>query len=1206
MAEQGKVISPEGDEYRTPHWALDSTVTLMVDELKKLLAAKNVSNTAQEKLIKRLEAALGNQNKQAQKIADDKKKADKTRADDKERADKSSADDLEDINQDMLNALSDIADQVGSGGAIDPTALENFNRELADAEAISGKVYDGLAFLGKGFVGLASAIGLGMYKAVTGAGETLNELTRTGVGFGDAQGTSIQALGQLSMAGVDASRMLTEFSRVGAVLGVSTFAKLLPQFTDLTKAGLGLGLTLEENAERYAAELETRAKLGILNQVSAMQVQRETMRTMKTQQLYAQALGQTVDELRTFADTLVTDTDIVSGSLLRFNGTVQSQVVAGLKDFGTTMMGLGGAGGSAIAQAMTQAAAGGALGFSQNLAQYTAVLPRLQQTTNKLTNAFQQGTLTQEQSQEIARDFASELGNLSMREKQRIFAMERAGVEGATEMANAVRNFQASAKRMEDLKVDPDSVQKGTNALANILSRISGLFEKLRYDFLDGFGSAMDGANSLGDVFEDIQTGIFKAITDTFGKFDKTLKGADGSIKSLGDKVGSALPDILTKLGGWLETAIRALPAIIKGVVAFSKGIVNVVGFLSSFSGILLGLTVAFVAFVAITKLATLAQAAYQARLSVSGMNFKEGFKKLLGGKTAGGSAGGAAAKNITDGAKGAGAGGKGLMGFGRGFKSMMVAIAQGLKLLGKAAMNPMVWAGLGLLTVAILAIATALRIAAPGIEAFGKLILNVFKGIGEVLKAAGTIIFNIMKGMGAIIKSVLEGIGAIFESIGKVILSVMKGIGAIIMAVGNSIKSVMQGIGAIIMSIGKAIATVFLSIGSAAQMMGSGIKMIFDGIAGSITSFKDFILAIGTLSGTQLLGAAAGITAVGAALAVLGAGGLVSGIARGLGNLFADDPIGQFIELGKVAPGISNMAEEMRNFGGTVDAFVDALEDLDGNFVETQMNIIAEAFKTLEAALNEISWMSLAKLAAFKFIDKITGAKSKAEALTTDDAVTTDDVTAQAGGPQAVITAKAAQKELPDNFKATYSQFKLARNDPETYEKFQELRKTKEEEYMAQGGTRLGAETRAERDALKVYAPQIEKAGAGTFTTPDGTPITFGADKQTVAPQQAQIRTEREKAFDDLARGFQPASTKPVTPTSTQVVTGETSQEFAGGSELGADTLPEPLTQVAGGETERPIKDDATNSELLLALQENNRLLTTHIRVSRNIADQI
>ena len=57
------------------------------------------------------------------------------------------------------------------------------------------------------------------------------------------------------------------------------------------------------------------------------------------------------------------------------------------------------------------------------------------------------------------------MGPLSQGEKERIFAMERAGIEGATAMANAVRNFTASAARMEELNIDPSNVQKGTNAL---------------------------------------------------------------------------------------------------------------------------------------------------------------------------------------------------------------------------------------------------------------------------------------------------------------------------------------------------------------------------------------------------------------------------------------------------------------------------------------------------------------------------------------------------------------------------------------------------------------------------------------------------------------------------------------------------------------------------------------------------------------------
>ena len=105
----------------------------------------------------------------------------------------------------------------------------------------------------------------------------------------------------------------------------------------------------------------------------------ESMRTMKTTQLFSQALGISTDELRSFASSLVTNTNILSGSLLRFSNETQSSMVAGIKEFGIVMKGLGGEGGSAIAEAMTEAAAGGALGFSQNLVGFTAVLPRLQQ-----------------------------------------------------------------------------------------------------------------------------------------------------------------------------------------------------------------------------------------------------------------------------------------------------------------------------------------------------------------------------------------------------------------------------------------------------------------------------------------------------------------------------------------------------------------------------------------------------------------------------------------------------------------------------------------------------------------------------------------------------------------------------------------------------------------------------------------------------------
>ena len=159
-------------------------------------------------------------------------------------------------------------------------------------------------------------------------------------------------------------------------------------------------MTLEESAERFNEELDVRAQLGILRGLTEQQIQKESMRSMQTTQLFAQALGQTTDELRQFANSIVTDTNILSGSLLRFNNQTQSQMVAGLREFGTVMRGLGGEGGAGIAQAMVEASAGGALGFSQSLVSMTAVLPRLQQTTVQLSNAMRDGTLTQENARE--------------------------------------------------------------------------------------------------------------------------------------------------------------------------------------------------------------------------------------------------------------------------------------------------------------------------------------------------------------------------------------------------------------------------------------------------------------------------------------------------------------------------------------------------------------------------------------------------------------------------------------------------------------------------------------------------------------------------------------------------------------------------------------------------------------------------------------
>lgn len=956
------------------------------------------------------------------------------------------------------------------GRARDDKAIGSYNARLAASEKALRSVSGGIQKLGLGAITLASTLAVGFLNAITSAGESLNELRENGVAFGDAQGSTIKALKSLSSVGLGSVDFLKDFSRAAGVLGVNQLANMTAEFDKATASGLELGLRLSENATAFANELQMRARLGILQNVSSAQLRKETVRSQQTTLIFSQALGIAGEDLEAFGDSLATTTNILSSSLLRFNNTTQSAMFAGVKEFGKVMAGLGGKGGESISEAMMEAAAGGALGFSNNLVAMTAVLPRLQQTTVQLTNAMQNGTLTQENAREISQQFAEDLGNLSEGEKQRIFAMERAGVEGATEMANAVRNFQASTKRLEDLKINPDAVQKGTNALNNILDKLSGVFDALRYSFLEGLGS-VDG---LSDAFTEAQKIIVNALSGAFGE-------ATGDVKEFGKSIGERMPALIKKAAEMFAQLITYIPTVIDGFIAVAQGMASFFGFLADHGGKILALGAVILTAVAAVKL-------FSAYLGA-----KEFLALFKGGGGKGAGAG--VQKQIMDGAGNSGKAAGGMKAFGGGFTAMMKGIVSGLKILGKAAMNPMVWAGLGLITVAVLALATALRIAAPAIEAMGKVILSVMQGVGAVIESVG------------------KGIAAIVTAIGSVILKVFEGIGAVIVSVGKAIEAVFNGIGSIIMGIGNAIAGIFTAIGKAAMMAGKGIAFIFEGIAKMGDSFTNFIKEIGELNGGQLIMAAGGIMAVGGALAVLGAGSLAGGIMKGIGDFIGGDVIDQFIQLGAVAPGIVEMADVMSNFGTVIDKFTTALDGIDGDFIAGQMKIIESAFESFGKALDNISFVDLFKLAGLKLFGVTDGsAQLPSQVGAEQDQAVPSTVT-----PTSSPLIKKAGK-LGDNFTANYSQMDFASADPESYEKFQAQRNARESELIAGGTSKQRAELMAEREALKQYAPQIQSSGAGTFKDADGNPIQFDGDGNVINNQPTPATADTQS--QSLASG--------------------------------------------------------------------------------------
>jgi hypothetical protein len=108
-----------------------------------------------------------------------------------------------------------------------------------------------------------------------------------------------------------------------------------------------------------------------------------------------------------------------------------------------------------------------------------------------------------------------------------------------------------------------------------------------------------------------------------------------------------------------------------------------------------------------------------------------------------------------------------------------LTSLSVGLTTFGTAAANPMVWAGIGLLAsfgAALIPLGYALKLAAPGIEAFGNAIKSTFEGIGTIITAAA------------------NGIATIFGSLEKVDVMKLLAIGPALIGIGLGLASLGGG----------------------------------------------------------------------------------------------------------------------------------------------------------------------------------------------------------------------------------------------------------------------------------------------------------------------------------------------------------------------------------------------------------------------------
>jgi len=588
-------------------------------------------------------------------------------------------------------------------------------------------------------------------NSLMGFGDELNSLTAVGAGFTENGTSALQAMSALSFRGVDAAKILLQFSNVVQSVGKNAFTGLTNAFLDATNSGVDLGMSLDASVERMGEELQKRQLMGALDGVDRAKLTQQVSTSIKQQQKYASVLGVSTETLVKFTESLLNDTPVLSAAMLRLGPELRSNVLSGIEDFGTAMRAMGGEEGGKIAMAFTEAAASGALGFSDAMVGYVTAMPSLNGPMNEYINAIQSGTLSQEQGDKMAQELTARLGNVSQAEKGRIFALARAGDQHAMSLSKAIMQYDMSAKKLKDLGkgFTMSGIQTGSNKLQAILKELFGVLDTVKYSFLEGIGSTQ----SLTKSFEKAKETIFNAIKEvakTFGFADGIFNKLTGTAENLGKTFAEALPKIIEGAARLVASFIEYIPTLIEfgktlgnaiiGIGAFVAGIVAVAtplvkGFvaLSSHIGNLGTAIVALVAYIT-------AKAGVKAAGGAIGAALR-GRSKDIGSKV----------DDVVGNSKSVGGGaGSGLKGLASGLMAFKLVPYGSIVKLGLI---------LGVVTTAIYGLAHALKVAGPALEPFGKMVKSALEGVGNVVMSIG-------KGIASIIGGIADGIATITKAI--------------------------------------------------------------------------------------------------------------------------------------------------------------------------------------------------------------------------------------------------------------------------------------------------------------------------------------------------------------------------------------------------------------------------------------------------------
>ena len=799
----------------------------------------------------------------------------------------------------LANSFTSAAKAAASGGDAMSVAgaFISGNIDAANAGVQAGA--KGLQDFGAHAAGAGGKLGkFGVVATVAGAAlgflsNTASELAKAGLNFMITQtGKLIQSFQELSAAGaIYQGGMMAQIETAGkAGMTLEQFGKAVSANREvLAKSGLGVA----EGSKKMAAAMEAGGKsardgmfalgMGMEEQAAAYA---NTMATMagpegKLKASQAEIAAQTQDyarNLKIVSSLTGEDAKAKQEKIRQENDTLAfNQKLAGMSEkqraeINNAMLNMNDAQRQALRERMIYGTV-----ISKDIAIAEATNKGIRDSNDQIYQSVKDGTVSAEKTRKIQADNAEQTKKDAIANQGLAMATGESA-RGAAKVNNealktAAMSDKDRVKAAEDAaKAQQDAGKSGKGGPeVGVMSAQQDFALKMQEIAAKNLPSF---AKALQSVISDIEKSVAEAV-------------------NMGAKAAS-MPPWLMQAIGIAGSLLPIIPAIITMMADKKAG-----------------------------KAASIAESAAETAGGKESKGSRRGRVGRVGrgaadmAKAEGPSAGAKIGESLSKGLGGLGEGLKGLgQGIGGGISGILKGIASGLAALA----NPATLVGLGAVTLAVMGFATALRIAEPALEPFGRMIKSMFEGIGDVVN-----------NIGSAIKSTLEGLGTAIQGIGNFISGVVTGL-------GSAIKSTLEGVGSAISSIGDGIGKVVTSIGSAVNTGLEGIAAVVRAIGTTVTEVLGGITAsikeLSSLGVAQLLGVAGGITAIGVSLAPFALGGALAGlVAKAGGFKNITDGLQDFQKLDpdklmKVAEAMKKVTESMPSVSQMVAAAASGLWD--------------------------------------------------------------------------------------------------------------------------------------------------------------------------------------------------------------------------------------------------------------------------------------